>query len=256
MIRTTTRHARGLRAALAAALALVAAITVGAALAIGAPANLAQAAEAGLSFSSDGSSWKRTVPASLFPTPAPDLAARPGPGATPAPSGLLVPGGSRSSTFWVRNDYPEPVAFSVDLANAVAASSAAARHFGIAVHDGSGVGLERTAFESLGSDPRPALAPRVLAAGEALRIDVTIDLSAAADDPTMNSTVSFALRVKVEGTVEALIPSENVLGTSTSVLSNTGTDRGVMLVAIGAGTAMGATGWLLMVTARRRRERA
>ena len=90
-----------------------------------------------------------------------------------------------------------------------------------------------------------------------MRIDVTVDLSPAATDRTMDQSVVFALRVKIVGTVEVTIPSEGgTAGGSTAVLSNTGEDGSTMLVAIGAGIAMGATGWLLMGIARRRRRRA
>lgn len=259
MIHRSTRRARALRTAALGALAIAGALLLG--IGAGPAQAVSSSAPVGsLSFSSDGTFWSETAPASLFPTARPPVPQSPvgRPAPAPAPNGLLVPGASRETTVWVRNDYAEPVTFSVDVVGALAGSPAAARYFGLAVHDGTGAGLDRTAFAGLG-DPHPALASRPLAVGESLRIDVAVDLDAAADDPTMNGTVSFALRVNIAGTAETLIPSDDISGGGSAkgaVLSTTGDDGRAMLVAILTGTAMGATGWLLMAIARRRRERA
>jgi len=204
----------------------------------------AQAADGGMEFSIDGSAWSPAPPAALFA----DGALR------------LVPGGSTAATVRVRNVQGEPGVLTAVLVDVQADGPDTAFGFGVAGGDGGGGGLARTPVAELGECVH-VIAPRVLAAGEAVPITVTVDLGAyLTGAQAQGGSISFGLALGLHDPgVElpafgcsgppVVIPSEP--RDPGSQVALTGSELGARAVLVALG--MGGAGCLLVLVARRRR---
>lgn len=144
-------------------------------------------AAGGMELSRDGSSWGPTLDDPLLDEGA-----------------ALVPGGALSATFRVRNsgaDAAELTVAAVDLHDGGIDADLLSLEMEVAPSgtDAGASGSTRT-FASLATDPDLAVATS-LAAGAARQLTVTLRLGADAGNDSQRRTVSFALELRLRGSV-------------------------------------------------------
>lgn len=170
------RSSRPLFAGVMVVIAMVAALLLG-------PVPAAHAVDDRLQFSTDGTTWTSAPPESLFHSGV-----------------VLVPGGSVSSTLYVRSTAQTPGVLSAGLTNVRVSDESAEKYFGVRATadigtgtDGAGAGLDRTAVSDLEEYTRIGL-PLTLAPGQGAQFTLAIDLDLRPDGTeAQNSAIGLDL---------------------------------------------------------------
>lgn len=236
-----------IRRASAAAVALATAASV-----FALPAAPALAADDdGIDFSRNGSTWVEDPLASVFPgIPG-------GSGLANGYAGVLVPGGSRTGTFFIRNSKDEPGQLSVVVMAVKPSSPDVGATFHLAGRDDDGDGLEPTAVREI-VDCTELIPTRVIEPGESVQVTAEVSIPATATGKVaQNGAVAFELRVGLADETVAKTPDGCPLAGATipSEPGDTIATTGAPLVAetLLAALGFGALGWLFVLIARRRR---
>lgn len=155
---TSLHTSRPVLAGWAMVIAMVAALLLG-------PVPAAHAMDGRLQFSTDGTTWTSSPPESLFHSGV-----------------VLVPGGSVSSTLYLRSTAQTPGVLSAALTNVRVSDESAEKYFGVrATSDagtgivGAGAGLDRTAVADLEEYTRIG-SLLTLVPGQSAQFTLTIDL--------------------------------------------------------------------------------
>jgi len=219
-------------------LAGIVGVTVAVAALSGIGAAPAQAAD-GIEFSTDGTTWSSAPPAALFAT-----------GTT------LAPGGSVSTTLWVRQTHGVPEYLAVVLRGVQVSSPALAAVATLSAAEGTRGSLGPTTLATLGSCT-PLAPAGAVASGVARSITLTLSLPATADASAADGSMIFD--VAALATDPAAAPTEDGCGpvaasrfAADATLAATGTS----LEALGVAAGLGALGVLLTIIAGWRRRRS
>jgi len=237
------------------AAARVVLVTTGALALAASGSTAAEAAPAGLQFSTNGTAWSSTPPASLFS----------GGGSSVSATGgdALVPGEARSSTLFVRNASGHPARFSAVVSDVVSSSPEAAVVFHLAGRDGTGSGLIPTPAGDV-EDCTELVPPRMLGVGEIAMVVTEVSIPTSVTGTTgQGSGVDFRLEV---GLADALLPTTPggcpldpaiipSLPDTSGRIASTGASLVGETLAVAAGFAAVGGAFLLVAARRRRRER-
>lgn len=181
------RRRGGLRAAVLVAAALGAlAVAV---LPVGPPASAADAPR--VMVSGDGRTWEARLDSSLF---GPDL--------------LLVPGGSTTGTFWVKNVAGDAAVLDARLVDVTVSSAAFASELSVSASSvvGEGTVSGPPALVATGSCGA-LVAPVPLPDGDAATITVDVALAASAAEGTAGQSVAFGVLVTLRDASPSAVPA-------------------------------------------------